>query len=377
MRKATKGYSYFTSMVVIPTLAPQLENAVKALEAADESSDAEDAGEHANPQRVQEDRMAGSPSSNRPDVTTRFTANSTSSSTTSSPPPLQVSQPFFMQANAVTVAPANASGHVNAPTTPNNNRVLHNPPSPDVISISDDGEQEGNTGNNNLHRSPSDATLSGNQGAASAAAKANRNNRGATAEAKSARTAKRKSLPMNDERAIAYIAQLHEKGELDLSDNGTKLHVRQSNNALAIGRKMRGYHLKTASLLAREALFFGGQKEDRKQIRNEQDELEDLVFEQKQLAVLAEVKLAKRSQKLVNMTRTKAGDAFLQDLEENDNSDNELDYNDIVETSSVAERFEELEPFHSLEDDDNDLVGMDAMVVDVIGQPSHSGAVNN
>lgn len=140
---------------------------------------------------------------------------------------------------------------------------------------------------------------------------------------------------------------------------------------------IRSFHLKNANLLAKEAVDFEAQQDLRKQVHNEQEALAALVLERKKIAAALEVKKAKKSQKLVNTSREQAGEAFLNDLKENDDSDNEVEYNDAIEASSVADRFEELEPFNIVDEEEgDDDVEMDAMIVDAIGHVAPE-AVNN
>ena len=96
---------------------------------------------------------------------------------------------------------------------------------------------------------------------------------------------------------------------------------------------MRAFYLKNAHAKAKEAVDFEAQRAMYKDVQAEKDALADLVAERKKLAAAIEVKKAWLSNKLVAASRTEAGDSFLQDLAENEDSDNEVTNTELVEVS--------------------------------------------
>lgn len=90
-------------------------------------------------------------------------------------------------------------------------------------------------------------------------------------------------------------------------------------------------------------------------------------IERRMIDSLKEVKLAKKAQTFVNKSRNDAGQAFIMDHDAHDNSDEEVDYNDAIETSSVADQLEELGVTDEMDEDEEGPIDVDSMIIDAVG----------
>ncbi len=128
---------------------------------------------------------------------------------------------------------------------------------------------------------------------------------------------------------------------------------------------MREVHILKASILAKEAKALEEKHKMLRKLQDEQGVVWEHTIEKKKIESLKEVKLAKQLQTFVNKSRNDAGQAFVNDHDENDRSDEEVDFNDAIETSSVAEQLEELGDVD--EEDLEEPIDVDAMIVDAMG----------
>ena len=130
---------------------------------------------------------------------------------------------------------------------------------------------------------------------------------------------------------------------------------------------MRTFYILEASLKAKQALDFQEQESIRLRMSDEQRILGSCVLEKKNLATIKAVSRVRKAQRYVNKARKAAGEAFVKDHDDTHDSDeDEGDYNDAVETSSVADRFER-EFGHISDEDVNEPEDVDSMVHDALG----------
>ncbi|KLO04536.1 hypothetical protein SCHPADRAFT_947628 [Schizopora paradoxa] len=151
--------------------------------------------------------------------------------------------------------------------------------------------------------------------------------------------------------------------------NKPSLKFLESSNNLAVDRSMREVAWLKAKELAKEVKALESVEQVRKKLRVAQGNLADNFIEQKRLATSRQVNTAKKMQIRVDTSRGEAGAAFAEDHVTREDSDNEIPYNETIETSSAVDAFEVLEEFDMGEQEEEEEIGenLDAMIIDAIG----------
>ncbi len=122
-----------------------------------------------------------------------------------------------------------------------------------------------------------------------------------------------------------------------------------------------------ASIFAKEAKAIEERQKMVQELNDRMNVIVERTIERKMIDSLKEVKLAKKAQSFINKSRNDAGRAFIMNHNENNNSDEEVDYNDAIEMLSVADQLEELGVTDDMEEDEEGPIDVDAMIIDAVG----------
>ncbi|KLO05268.1 hypothetical protein SCHPADRAFT_896393 [Schizopora paradoxa] len=246
-------------------------------------------------------------------------------------------------------------------------------PNPPVINLdSDEDDRAIRAGIHGppqtIHRVHSNASIASNQSAASRAS-SSKSLASSSKSLKSQKAAGKKPMGHGDNasatslKVLASLSAKLKKGKIPLREKKEELLTQGANSNLAFQRSMRDYHLYRAHALASEVVALQENEKLQEKANQSQADARKHNIVSKSVEAALEVKEAGRVNKRVGKAREKAGNLFVRNHDAAGADDSDVDdYDDAVETSSIAERLESLQPFG--DDDDDEDVDVDEMVID-------------